>query len=336
MAKYDFDIEKIIKEVTDYDKEFNVHVKHRNPGNEPEGYVQVTCSNFQMYLAGAICTLNGIKTDDYFYSSDYGIVCGPIGPKFKEFKNISKLEWDDRSKFYQINSMEFRYRFLTLILSSIMYRVENIAEKKQKKSGTVFMFYENMYFFLINIIEDTQKMIRIYLRNGSRGSSNILLKVHQSLVYERKGIEPRKLNKKIRECVSELRLGLNHEIFSAPSVPIPEDIAISQTLKLAYMLATNKYNFNNLPKFKKINGISTNNDLRDLIRKLGDAIISETKYKKRPMMYKAFNDARPLIYSRYTEINHDYPLSVGCRALEYTKFIIQDDGVCKFIDKMTK
>jgi hypothetical protein len=89
-----------------------------------------------------------------------------------------------------------------------------------------------------------------------------------------------------------------------------------------------------LPTFEDLQGATVKHDLVRVIRKIGETIIDTMKYKKRPVMYRAFNLASPKIMSNYAIDLDDCDLAVGIRALAYTDFIIHDKKVHKFITKM--
>ena len=89
-----------------------------------------------------------------------------------------------------------------------------------------------------------------------------------------------------------------------------------------------------LPNFRDIQGASTKYELRGLTEALGAAIIENRKYNKRPILYRAFNKAEPCLTSRYKDINENWFISVGVRALEYTKFFCNDKYITRFINKM--
>lgn len=331
----DIDINEIVKEVNKCDKKFDVKGKHPDVTKEPEQYYNIALYNFQMYLAGAICTLNGIEIDDYFYSGDFGTSCGPIGNTHKAFRNKSQLEWDTHSKFYDTNSAFFKCRFLTIVLTDVMCNLEELTEKRMRQSGTVFMFYENNYMFLTNIIQDVQRFVTLYLRSNDVIPYNIMLRMNQNLSYL-KCKNPAKYNSQIKDIVRELKMGLNGSITQITAPKIPDDIAMTEIFRLSYMLSTNEIKAKRIPTLKHLEYKRSRDNLKQEIEKLGNSIIDTCKYKKRPLMYKAFNNARPLIYSSFKNVNKNFPLSVGLRALVYTKYMVQDKNIGKFIDKMIK
>jgi hypothetical protein len=210
--------------------------------------------------------------------------------------------------------------------------MDTIALKKYDylsifKSGK----YENGYFYMKSLADDTRRFIKVLLSGNSYG--NIMLKMNQNCSYiKTKRNDPRELNKYIREIRHELKIGLKESWFKDKDMP--EDIAINSILQLAYLLCTGNTSLDDLPNFKYIEGANTSYELRGLTEALGAAIIENRKYEKRPIMYLAYNKANPEIMSRYKDINENWFISAGVRALEYTKFFCNDKNITKFIDKM--
>lgn len=329
-------IDSLVNEVNNLDKVFDVHLKKHNFFNEPEMIVRFTNSRFQMYLVAVVCTLNGIDVSKYCYSSEtYGQASGPIGIQHPEFTDLSVLNWSKDSCVLPMKTTAYKCKFLTLLLSDIMYQTDRISKRMFLNSGNLIGRYEHQYFYLKELIHDTQKLISVYLMGNN--SENIMLKFHQNLAIGQSSTSKKRLNRKIRQCKAELKNGLKSSFISitkAFEINMPEDIAIYTILRLSYMLSTNSSDLRGLPEFKKIEGADTTYDLKGLIESLGASISEYQKYNKRPIIYKAFNDAKPLIKSTYLDINENEYLSIGYRSLEYTKFIMQDKNIVKFINKM--
>lgn len=329
-------IDSLVNEVNRLDKKFDIHLKKHNLFTEPEMIVQYTNSRFQMYLVAVICTLNGMDVSEYCYSSEtYGQASGPIGIQHAEFTDLSLLNWSKRSCHLPEKTVAFKCKFLTLLLSDIMYQTDKISKRMFINSGKLIGRYEHQYFYLKELIRDTQKFISVYLMGND--SENIMLKFHQNLAIGQSSSGRTRLNRKIRESKSELKNGLKRKFIPLTKtfeMTMPEDIAIYTIIRLSYMLATNNSDIRGLPEFKQIEGADTSYDLRGLIESLGSCIREYQKYKKRPIMYKAFNDAKPLIKSTYLDINENEYLSIGYRSLEYTKFLMQDKNIVRFINKM--
>lgn len=319
-------IADLCREVNSFDKEFGIKLKHINPDGEPEMVFNSFVESFKEYLYSVVCEINGITSKMYINDKQHI-------HKFKdsEFTDLSILEWDSNDT-YPVDSYLFKCRFLTVFLIEYIERIDKIALKKYDylsmfKSGK----YENGYFYMKNIANDTRRFIKVVLSGNSYG--NILLKMNQNCSYIRtKKTDPRELNKFIREIRYELKIGLKDSLFREKEMP--EDIAINSILQLAYLISTGNTSLDDLPNFRYIEGADTSYELRGLTEALGAAIIENRKYDKRPIMYLAYNKARPEIMSRYKDINENWFISAGVRALEYTKFFCNDKYISKFIDKM--
>lgn len=320
------DIADLCREVNSFDKEFGIRLKHINPSGEPEFVFQEFMESFQEFLYAVLCEINGIPAEKYLTRKN----------RIREFKDaefteLSILMWDE-DDIYNINSYLFKCRFLTVFLSDYIEKIGEIALHKYDylsifKSGK----YENGYFYLKKIADDTRRFIKVVLSGNSYG--NIMLKMNQNCNFIRtKKVDPRELNKYIRDIRHELKVGLKESLFKAKE--LPEDIAINLILQLAYLISTGDTSLDELPNFRDIEGANTSYELRGLTEALGSAIIENRKYNKRPILYLAYNKARPEILSRYKDINEDWFISTGVRALEYTKFFCNDKYITKFINKM--
>lgn len=319
-------IANLCKEVNAFDKEFGIKLKKIDPYGEPEMVFQSYVDSFRTFLLQTLCEINGISPDAYLSSETEDDETDRIN-----FTNLSNLEWDEK-KVYDVNSMEFKLRFLTVFLSSYMEKLEKIAVHKYNylsmfKSG----IYENAYFHMKGIADDTRAFIKIFLYAKTYG--NIFLKMNQNCSYiKTKKTDPLEINKYIFDIRRELKNGLKDSLFVEKDMP--EDIAINAILQLAYLISTGDTSLKNLPNFKDIEGANTTYELRGLIEALGDAILRNCKYDKRPLLRIAFDKARPSLRSKYNDINENRFINAGVRALEYTKFFCNDKYITKFINKM--
>lgn len=319
-------IADLCREVNSFDKEFGIKLKKINPYGEPEMVFQSFVDSFRVFLYSVICEINGIREDMYMTKKKEIRRLAD-----SEFTNLSQLDWESNDR-YSTDSYIFRCRFLTIFLIEFMDRIDKIALKKYDylsvfKSGK----FENGYFYMKKLADDTRRFISVVLSGNSYG--NIMMKMNQNCSYIRtKKTDPRELNKYIREIRHELKTGLKYSLFKDRE--LPDDIAINSILQLAYLISTGDTSLDELPNFKYIQGANTTYELRGLTEALGSAIMANRKFNKRPIMYIAYNEARPELYSRYKDINENRFISVGVRALEYTKYFCNDKYITKFINKM--
>ena len=322
--KVRINVEKMRKDVNDFDKSFGLNLKKISPLNDPEFIFAEYSEYMKDYLINVIYAINGIHLPKNTDKSKIS----------KDFSDLSILGWNDDKKYPQ-ESMTFKCRFLTNFLLKYIEKVDKIALRKYDylskfKTGK----YENGYFYLQNLANDTRRFIAVIIFGNEY--SNIITQMNQNCSFMRvKKTDPIEVNKYIREIKHELKIGLKHSMFT--SMNMDEDIAIDSVLKLAYLISTGDTDIRHaIPKFRFIEGATTDYELRGLIEELGSSILESHRNLAPPIMYLAYNKASPYITSKYKDINENWYISTGVRALEYTKFFCDDKYVEKFINKMLK
>ena len=315
--KIRIDVEDMRRAVNKHDKAFGVKLKKINPQMEPEILFKDYVGYLEEFLVSVIYELNGI----------------PKEKRNGDFSSLSILGWRSGEK-YEPKSIMFRYRFMTLFLLDYIKKLDKIAIRKYDylskfKTGK----YENGYFYLKNLAKDTRRFVSIMSSGNSY--SNIITQMNQNCTFMYKNDDPVKVNKYIREIKHELKNGLQCSLFAEPMMP--EDIAIDSILKLAYLLSTGDSDIKSaIPNFRYIEGASTEYELRGLIEELGNSILDAHMERKCPIMYMAFLKSMPYLTSKYNDVNEDWYISTGVKALEYTKFFCNDKYITKFINKMLK
>ena len=116
-----------------------------------------------------------------------------------------------------------------------------------------------------------------------------------------------------------------------------EVVRIKELVEVSYLLATNSMKIQKYLSKKGSKALSSGKDLRLIVKHLGVAILEYYKEEddKLPIMFKAFCYARPLLNSKYKNIEEDFPLMVGVYTLTYTNFILNSKTVKnQYIKKM--
>lgn len=319
-------ISDLCREVNSFDKEFGVKLKKINPMGEPEAVFMEFVEAQRKFLYDVLFRINGINTEK---TTNRKVTTNNL--KNTDFADLSILQWKS-SETYPVNSYTFKCRFLTVFLLDYIEKMDTIAlNKYQFLSLFKVGKYENAYLYMKTLADDTRRFIKVLLSGNSY--KYIMLKMNQNCSYIRtKKTDPTELNRYIREIRHELQIGLRGSLLTGKEMP--DDIAINSILQLAYLICTGDTSLDELPHFRDIEGATTAYELRGLTEALGEAIISNRKYEKRPIMYLAYNKARPNIMSRYKDINENWYINAGVRALEYTKFFCNDKYISRFIDKM--
>jgi hypothetical protein len=331
-------VDDLIEEVNKYDKEFGIRLKHPDAWRNPQMYRQVIEAKADMNLAALICIINGLEVNEYFESdesdSQLGTICKPIGVKNIEFTDLSFLDWTKKT-LYNTDSLKFRCRFLTLVITQLIGKIDKITEQEVETKRGFFHHSKDEQRIMItkDIVLDTFKLVRCML-TPDNSYKNIILKVTEHVSYTKKKYDHNKLKNLINGHIVQLRNNMKKDPLTGRF--LTDDMAIYSILKIAYMLTTSKTNLGTLPRFKYIEKATVKHDLSKLIEELGAQIIRNNGEKMSPM-FTAFKEARPSIWTQFHEkANKNLALKTGITALEYAKFVINDRTIDKFINEMKK
>lgn len=325
-------------EVNAMDKAFGLRLKHPDIYAEPHQYYQVMEAQAQMYSAGLICVFNGIDLGDYFETdelSGYGTICKPVGIMHPVFRASSALNWDGRSK-YGHKSLMFRCRFLTEVLFEVMCNIDRITKRETKEKFTMkHSFDEQRIIVCKKVMDDCSRLVKLMI-TPKKEFKNSLLIMQEHVSYTMKNVNHQNLKKKLNSHVLNLRHGTKKDPFTQTRL-LSDDIIINDLLEIAYMLATNRTDIKNLPKFKFIEGATVNHNLVKLITHLGDAILRAEHDTGFNRMFRAYINARPRVYSDFAnECNNDLRVLYGCVALGFASFVMNDKFISSFVDEMMR
>lgn len=328
MSKINININDIRKGVNECDRDFGVKLKSLNEYLQPDEIYEQALDDIRDYIAKLICALNGVNIRNLYTFDEDGKINGVLNDF--SFTSNSKLNWREPGK-YKIDDMRFKCRFLTLYLMSLNEKLDKMSKRKFENSDEKICAYEHAYFYLKGFVTDADRLINVMISGNNY--TNILLKNILNNSYCYKKVDQKLLNTALYNSITELQDGIQSTCLSERFMS--DDMIIYSLLRIAYMLSTNKVNFDKaLPKFKHIEGASKDDELIKLIATLGSAIIDEHKFSKRPILYKAFHSASPKITSNYPEVLSDYYVNTGVRALAYVDFILDDKFIHTFISDM--
>lgn len=334
-----FDVDELIKAVNSYDKKFGIKLKKKDIWSDPVSYKEIMFAKSDIILAAMICAVNGIKYEDYFETDDYtgfnyGTISKPVSVESPVFTDFSVLDWDSK-KTYRTDSLMFRCKFLTLVISQMLARIDKITENEFDKCYN-YKHSKDEYQIILtnNILNHLLLFIRIMIHQEN-SYANIILKINEYLSCSKNKVNHRDLRNLLNNNIIETRESMKKNPFGERF--LPDDMCIYNVLKISYMLATNKNNVKVLPEFKYIENATVKHDLIKLIEELGNEILCATKGKKFNPLFRAFVESRPVVKTQFSkEIKNNYELHVGIMALSFTKFVMCDETMNKFIDEMLK
>lgn len=328
MITDDLDIDDLIKEVAKCDKHLGVKLKKKKAYNEPDEVFEVAAAEAQEYLVSLVCTLNQIDESDYFIEDENTgwMISGPIGVRFKSFREKSCFDWNS-DKRYDMHSLIFKIRFLTVYLTEYMCYIDNIAINKFKKTKKAVGIYEHAYFYLRDILNNLRVLVEAMLESNTYG--NILLKTVLISNYKKKKDQSKEVNEIIYNSIVSLKEGLSFNLFSG--IYLDDDMAIHMILRTAYILATGTKDTSKLPQFDAIEGATVGHNLVGLIEQLGYHIM---KRNKKSIFYYSFKKARARIYSDLKDVTDNLYIETGAIAILMVDFLANNQRISRFIYEM--
>ena len=323
-------LEEMRKQVNKWDKQSGIKLKAPDMWREPENYFRLLVDRSDCNLLAMICCVNGVDPGIFIEEGNL-----KKGIKLRDI-NIRKkscINWDSK-KLLETDTLEFRVRFITLVLMKMLGNMEEIVLRYTAyRDKDRVNLYEHA---IINIVK-INALIRdsvVLLITEDAEYKNAILFLNELLMYTHVKKEVNVIQSRLNSHVIGLRNTTAIDPFTKKRF-MTEDMSIYTIIKIAYMLTTNRSNLKKLPDFEDVENSSLKYNLIKLIEALGHTIIDNKKINKLSPMFRAFCDANPKILTdMHHECEYNYYLRMGILALGYTAFIVNDDYVTKFISKM--
>ena len=295
---------------------------YKNKKGKWEKRYYIVMNNFKLFLMDLICLINGIDKDDILFKNGFSMK--NIKFRFnKDFKNLSFLHFNEAAN--NVNGARYRGRYLTFIYFYFFKNADDIVDELCKRLD--IDTFEGKYQVLEKLITKLNTFTVNFTAKNADYSKSAKELMEIFMVSEKSDTTDKVMT--IFEQQGEIIKDAcaNKNLYD-------DDVIINNIIKLSYVTATGSPNVSGCPKFKE--GVTYKNAkiLKKQIRKLGKEIVKERRKRKRPGMYKAFTKAMPLYYSRFSDINEDYYLNVGTKALSYLKFLLNDKKCNKYIDSI--
>lgn len=241
--------------------------------------------------------------------------------------NDSILRWKDGNFHYYANSEIFHRRFLTLFINDILSGIKKIVpemfkddtgdNKIPKKYYRIYL--NNIFGYITAVTNDVLSgKIRPEIMAEMIGISMYMRKTNHS-----------KYRKLLKEGMTSIVNGCQFSPREGTRVA-PDDELIYGIIRVAFMFSTGSFNFKEIPRFKKIKGMSINDDISEIIIRLGYAI-TDKKYRDRTPVYNAFKLSLPLIKTNIRDANDSLYFNVGIRSIYLVGYLCGDKQLREFI-----
>lgn len=326
-------LKELEMQVSQFDKVYNDGIRTQLHLGDPKIEYVVTLSNYEVYLIDLLCNLNGVDSRNYIFVTEYGVICGDEFKLNRDFKEMSSLSMADDIPD-SIDSLEFKGRFISYIIYDILedlhgliksvYKNGIVDQKKKRKYGN--------YLIILNETIKTLNMVIItYLSKDGYYTEHLGRLMELRILSDgspKKKKYTKLFNRKvefIRDICQKNLIGMYNE---------DQFIILNDITKMAYMLATERYNFKNCGLVPEDIKISDKKSVKEVLGRLGYAImVDRSKHKANPI-YKAYLKAKPEIYSSMKIRVDNVELGIAIQALTYEKLVLDNTGVSSVIDKV--
>ena len=286
--------------------------------NKKKG-VKKYVNSIKGYIYEIIYYINGITKSERITLSDN---------MSRDFTRRSKLNWKVKSR---IDSDEFRYRFLTILLLKLIGHLDTISlhtyvamnmNRSRKNSVSELSHIDMLNDIISGFIDD--------IINHKNHRINIT-RLNQIVNYRYNKKDPHKSNKYIRGIIEDLSESMGIPgFFVTYDRTIPDDIGLDYVIKLGYLLTTCDNKLKGMLTFDKIEDMTLDDDLGPVIENLGKRVL-KIPYEKRSIIFNAFAQANPLIFIK-EPVNDN--MSMGILVLKYAQFFCDSENISDFIDEV--
>lgn len=315
------DLSKIRKQVNHLDAKYRVKLNDPDFFKEPETNFHLAAFTFQEYLGNVIRELNRVYTKTDVKSEGFD----------REIIRLSKLNWTKPGR-YDMDSLIYRSRFLTLFLTEILSNVVTLCEKEYNYHSPGVGIYEHQYFYLTDMMDRVSRFIRLYL--DQEECKNLMVKMLEYTIFLKVNRKKKaeRLIEGSKNFIRELRDGSQSSFF-VPRL-LDDSLILDNLFKFTIFSVCGSGKDIATPSFdgfknKRI-GVD---DFRYEIAYIGKVIMMSTDgFRDRGILYQIFLDASPYLEYNFPNIRTNEYLRCGAHALDYVKFVLDTKDTDEIID----
>lgn len=321
MKHKDDDLSKLRKQVNILDEKYRVKLSDPDFFKQPEENFYLAAFTFQEYLGKLICKINHVETS--------------IDPKSEGFDRmvirLSKLRWSSTTQ-YDLDSLIYKSRFLTLFLTEILSNVVTLCEKEFKYHSPGIGIYEHQYFYLKDMMDKVSRFITLFLNDEP--CENLMVKMLEYCYFLR--VNRKKKAERLivgsKQYIRELREGCRSS-FLVPRL-LDDALILDMIFKFTILTVCSTGEEAALPAFESYKNKKIGvDDFRYEIAYIGKSIIcSCDDFWDMGLMYQFFKGASPKLEYTFPNIRTNEYLKMGANALDFTKFILNTKDTDEIID----
>lgn len=283
---------------------------------------KMTLTHWKAYVTELILMINQLDVGDYIYETDRGRYYKDL--KFdKAFKNASVFTWDAAS--IEEDGTMFRGKMCTLILFWLLRNSKKICNviSEQVEGKPI----ETKRRILRSIIVRVGVFVSNFLAGDTYYGESLIEIMELMLACT----NMKKANKFLKMLMNQ-KTGIIDTLKNGDIED--EKIVWDSIIKLSYMFATGSMNFKNIQFIKKLD-VRNKDMVKESVGRLGIAIMIQRCGTKRiPPLYRMYQLCHPVYFTSFQEVNEANELNYGVAAINFLRFVLDDDIVTKFIEEV--
>lgn len=311
------DFNEILSQVQMVDDSYSLILTDVKYFSNPEFEFQNAIQDMIAYLNSMIRAINGVDEE----LDVRGII------------HMSKLKWKQKQA-YDVDSHTYRCRFLTLLLTEVSSNLSTLCERMYRYESPGVGIYEHGYFYLLEIRKILKEFIFKFLQgNAWRQEIIPIVKISYFLRIHKK-VRMENMITGTDQLFQELRDGCYQNRIVKPL--LDESTQIDYLFRFAILICTQTGRCENVPKVKSYKNKKTGVDsFRYEVAWIGKTILTEPgDYRKTNLLFQIFWDSMPYCKYGFDKLEENPYLQMGCKALEFINFILDDACCSALIDKL--
>lgn len=242
--------------------------------------------------------------------------------------NNSKL-WNGKYTYCDIKSNKFKARFLANLYCELKLNLNNIIETQFIYKGRKIMEYEDKYSILYELIETVKIFTHKYIMDEY--DFDDFIKLNKIFCAKNDVKKRRKVIKTMKNIIPSL-LKTSESLFIKPENQYE---FINDLINIAYVVSTENHKIKDIHRVPERISFPAYYAMKSIIVNLGEDIyVQNITHKSTPIIYRAFINAHPMIWTKYEGTEYNKFLSQGIKSIFYLSFITNDKNLYKYIKKI--
>lgn len=248
-------------------------------------------------------------------------------------KVFSKSEMETEKQTYT-NTLLFKMRFLARVVFWVAASLEDLVNVIFVTNGSKeFIEISDKLCILNSITETTHNLVYKMLNDIPCGQELSLIEYYMMYADD---LSPKQVIKKMN-TIDEQSALLSDRLKFHPFKKYDQSISMDTIMKLAYLTGTTQKNvkgvFEPVEKFKFHKKKMVREEIMYLGKRMRKA--AKTKEFSMPLLFEYYMESKPVISSKWRDVNMNTDLAIGLCALSYYDFINGNKVIHKKLRKMT-